>query len=60
VLLMICPLWFILWKYLGGEWFDQRGVWLRLAKAQDVLVYFNFEDCTVNFVVESLEKDIAN
>lgn len=40
----------------SGEWFDQRGVWLWLAKAQDVLVYFNFEDGTLNFVAESLER----
>ena len=39
---------------------DQRGVWLRLAKAQDVLVYFNFEYGTISFVVESIEEDIAN
>ena len=57
---MICTLWFILWWYLSGEWFDQRGVWIRLAKAQDVLVYFNFEDGTLNFVTKSLEEDIAN
>ena len=57
LLLMICTLWFILWWYLRSEWFDQRGAWLRLARAQEVSVYFNFEDCTINFAVESLEQD---
>jgi len=37
-----------------------EGAWLRLAKTQDVLVYSNFKDGTINFVVESLEEDIAN
>jgi len=36
------------------------GVWLWLAQAQDVLVYLNFEDGIMNFVVESREEDIAN